>query len=646
MRQLKMKYAGGIVRHLGLQNYKGPVSALAELIANAWDADATEVNVQLPLDTPIDSTRTISVRDNGRGMTWTDCDEKYLVIGRNRRKAEGKATSPGGRPLMAHKGLGKLAGFGIASTVEVKTISGRKLTLFVMDFSVIDRLNQGEPYLPRMISDEEDTEERDSTEVVLKDLNLNETIKKEYFMTRMAAKFGILSDKFTVYVNGEPLSKERVPLEFHFPEKEGDDVAEIIDGWGVTDLPPEIRWWIGFTENPIRVEGVRGVSVITNGRLSQEPWDFDLEGGTWGQHGLRYMTGEIVADFLDDGLEKESDLILTNRSAIMWDNPKAKPLYEWARQKIKPLLAEWADRRGVKTLQRVQEQYPGLMKKIDQFQPREKKELVSAMRSLAQVQTIEPDKLAEIFEYVIDGYKDKAFADMLESIKEMPPEEQVRTLEILREFDVLEAVRVYRIVVSHVSVIRAFEEMIEKGVPEKPDMHEHIRKYPWLLGIKYESMDYDRSLQTILEKRFGVKAAEAGGKNRPDFVCLRGGGDVLVIELKRPGETVGSTELDQIAGYVDYLREWAGTGSSEKLVGHVVRPDDIEGYLIAYDYRKEATVTSQIRRLEIDKIHACKWYDILKSAEQDHKEFLQIVQSRAPEDDARIVELKERKIAE
>jgi hypothetical protein len=115
MRQLKMSYAGGgIVRHLGLQNYKGPVAAMAELIANAWDADARELHITIPLGRPLKPKDAIIVKDDGCGMSWADCNEKYLVIGRNRRDVEGTDKTPGGRPLMAHKGLGKLAGFGIA----------------------------------------------------------------------------------------------------------------------------------------------------------------------------------------------------------------------------------------------------------------------------------------------------------------------------------------------------------------------------------------------------------------------------------------------------------------------------------------------------------------------------------------------------
>ncbi len=50
-RRLRMQYAGGLVKHLGLSMYRGAVPALAELIANAWDADADSVKLTIPFDT-------------------------------------------------------------------------------------------------------------------------------------------------------------------------------------------------------------------------------------------------------------------------------------------------------------------------------------------------------------------------------------------------------------------------------------------------------------------------------------------------------------------------------------------------------------------------------------------------------------------
>src|SRR5437899_2649658 len=106
-RKLRMEYAGGLVKHLGLSMYRGAVPALAELIANSWDANAKKVRLSVPLDETL-TDQEISVADDGRGMTFQECQERYLVVGRDRRAEEGERTEGGERVVMGHKGLGKL----------------------------------------------------------------------------------------------------------------------------------------------------------------------------------------------------------------------------------------------------------------------------------------------------------------------------------------------------------------------------------------------------------------------------------------------------------------------------------------------------------------------------------------------------------
>ncbi len=124
--ELQLTVAGNIVKHLGVQMYAGrPVPAIAEFVSNAWDADATQVDIDIPLDTPwnpANEQQVITVSDNGNGMNWEMIRDAYLNVGRDRRKTEATDKYPGGRRLQGRKGVGKLAGFGIADTLEVQTI--------------------------------------------------------------------------------------------------------------------------------------------------------------------------------------------------------------------------------------------------------------------------------------------------------------------------------------------------------------------------------------------------------------------------------------------------------------------------------------------------------------------------------------------
>ncbi|HEY9140613.1 MAG TPA: ATP-binding protein, partial [Bryobacteraceae bacterium] len=83
---------------------------LIELVKNAYDADATEVVVELFGLGSADTT-TVVVRDNGTGMTIRDIEEKWLspaVDHKERAKRERQRT-PLGRLPIGEKGVGRFA---------------------------------------------------------------------------------------------------------------------------------------------------------------------------------------------------------------------------------------------------------------------------------------------------------------------------------------------------------------------------------------------------------------------------------------------------------------------------------------------------------------------------------------------------------
>src|SRR6266853_2040707 len=133
--KLTLSYHGRIIEHLGIQMYKSPVAAIAELVANAWDAEATEVRITLPKESGEGGQ--IIVEDNGLGMTFDECQSRYLNVGYGRRgKDAAQASGDLKRPVLGRKGIGKFAGFGIARVIDVETISKGtgELTVFELDY--------------------------------------------------------------------------------------------------------------------------------------------------------------------------------------------------------------------------------------------------------------------------------------------------------------------------------------------------------------------------------------------------------------------------------------------------------------------------------------------------------------------------------
>ena len=141
----RMTISLDVLEHLGIGLYSNIPAVLSELVANAWDADATAVEITLDRDAP-----SITIRDNGHGMSHEDVNAKFLTVGYRRRTSSAK--TPDGREAMGRKGIGKLAAFSIADTVEVHTTDGSSASAFRMDTDAI-RASAADPKKPDYFPD-------------------------------------------------------------------------------------------------------------------------------------------------------------------------------------------------------------------------------------------------------------------------------------------------------------------------------------------------------------------------------------------------------------------------------------------------------------------------------------------------------------
>lgn len=95
------------VELLGRKQIRDSVTALAEIMKNSYDADAKLLRVEFltkDVETPC-----IVICDTGVGMDKEDLEDKWLVLGTPSKMENPKKKSPGGRPLMGAKGIGRLA---------------------------------------------------------------------------------------------------------------------------------------------------------------------------------------------------------------------------------------------------------------------------------------------------------------------------------------------------------------------------------------------------------------------------------------------------------------------------------------------------------------------------------------------------------
>ncbi len=319
-KRLSLRFHGRVLDHLGIQMYQSPVAAIAELISNSWDADAENVHVNLPTSLEPDSI--IEIKDDGLGMTFEECQQKYLNVGWNRRGNNPAALSlKYHRPILGRKGIGKFAGFGIADLIQIDTISENtgERTIFQLD---VNELRDGdyvaatekEISVLEYLGPDNDRKREHGTKLTLKNLKMMRRPSPGQFTESMARRFLLhrYAQNFKVFINDVllPEDDDNSHVEFSFPRayEEEEKPQELIvdeEGWGSETLSngKTIKWKIVFYREPIDHEELRGVAVYSRGKLSQTPFFFNLTGGLGGQHGQEYLSGQLEADYLDDTVQ-------------------------------------------------------------------------------------------------------------------------------------------------------------------------------------------------------------------------------------------------------------------------------------------------------------------------------------------------------
>ncbi|NPV51177.1 MAG: hypothetical protein HPY60_08305 [Candidatus Methanofastidiosum sp.] len=637
-RKYKMEFAGRLIKHLGLQMYSGAVPCIAELIANSYDAMASVVEIEIPFATSIDSEAVITVKDDGHGMSYEECNNSYLVVGRDRRQEEGdysnKYRGRKKRKLMSRKGIGKLAGFGIANRVEVRTVKDGILNHFAMDYGEMTKGNKFvSDYEPeRMEKDGFKVNESNGTIITLSQLKISRPIIEDSFRKSMSRRFTIFSNpEFTIFLNGKKLDKAELEFQFRYPTEKGKWNEEEIKGFG------SIKWWVGFTETTIPDEEARGIVIMTRGRLSHTPWFFGISGGVYGQHGMQYLTGEIIADQLD--VTEGQDFTSTDRGSILWEEPGPSLLKNWGQNKVKDLLKDWVDKRRIG-----KENRPEVVKYLEyasRLPPKERHIFNSFVDKLVSIPQLDEDKeiLDELIKFGYNALTNHTFLEVIKQINAAEEADRDKIFEILAEWDIIEAVNTAQKIKGRVEIIKKFRQMITDKVPEKPDMQDYIEDHPWLIDMGWESFQREKSLNRILYEKFGQpKTKDKSGREIPDYFCIGDSRTAHVIELKRPGLKIGNEELDQLRDYVFFLRDHCEKEASKAPLKKI----QIEGLLIYGDIKDGSMKLRET--YTTTNINSWSWDYLLRRAEDTHLNFLDMTTEKVKKsspDDPRIKQLEE-----
>ena len=361
------------VDKLGVKLYDKVSAVIAELIANAYDADATKVTVHAPMGqflatraggTIADKGFDIQVVDNGSGMTPQQVQDFFLVVGAERRNDpdRGSVSSRFSRKVMGRKGVGKLAPFGICKTIEVISAGGDLIPAdggdssragyltshIVLDYDGIVALGNepDERYKPPIGARDHSLAEVSGTQIILRNFNYRKVPDIGILGRQLSQRFGIRSPDWQVQLtdNTKCDSRPETVGEFRIDTMPNTTISfqpdgsvlgpdgtvepELSAGFEHGDTFHPLSGWMAYSKAPYSDELMAGVRIYCRGKIAAQTSIFNQRAGFTGEHNIRsYLVGELHADWLDE----DEDLIQTDRRDILWSDELAAEFEVWGR---------------------------------------------------------------------------------------------------------------------------------------------------------------------------------------------------------------------------------------------------------------------------------------------------------------------------
>lgn len=379
--KLSLKVDSKVVSHLSIGLYKNFSRAIKELVSNAYDAEATEVKINLDF-----KSKKLIIKDNGKGMDKKDIENKLLTIGKTTPRTG--ASIGLGRKRIGQFGVGFLAVFPYCKTIRiVSKKAGEENAIEVtikvseyyqdnswvlsnnienIDYKICPSLlpkKQGETIvLLENIEDRTVTQMKENEKEGYGSIERFGWLKKtkwelsQYLPLQFHESHKGLKDFF--YLKG------RIPLRVWFdgeelfrnvPEGANNKRSEIIEKREQTFGNIVVKYAILSPFTSIRPQEARGFQIRLNDVGIGLPTDFDvikLKGRMLGK--LNYLAGEI---HIIEGLN--NDLMLDRDGFYYTEN--VSKIYEFFRDKLTKLDLEFQntakeDKATYETLEKLQDQ--------------------------------------------------------------------------------------------------------------------------------------------------------------------------------------------------------------------------------------------------------------------------------------------------
>lgn len=628
-----------VLEHLGINLYSNVPSVLSEIVANAWDADASQVKVQWDR-----ADGRIVITDDGTGMSANEVNGRFLKVG-HRRRDDQPGTTAKSRSPMGRKGIGKLSLFSIAGTVTVETVKNGERSAFRMKLDDIRKQvreagGQG-TYQPVEIP--VDTIDFDhGTRITLADLRHRQTVATSRAVRkRVARRFAVLGDQydFKVEIDGAevtPADRDYYSkLQYMWTYGDQNEIIELAKNLEQSEARAlstaaqklQISGWLGTVKESKQLRDEEGdnlnrIAIFVRGKMAQEDILSDFsERGVYAS----YLIGELKAEGLDlydgDSTERDDDAATSSRQKLVEDDERYIALKEFLGAELKHIQNKWAEWRAEEGANKALE-IPAVAQWMQSLKPAVRTRARKWLGKLNRIKMDDVNEQKQLIKHAVLGFEFYRLHENLEALDQISDDNLKTALEVFAELDGLEANLYGQIVQQRIKVIRTLQEKVDDNALEKA-IQEYLFDHLWLLDPSWERVDGTEVMERRVSNMFEEVDADLSAEEklgRLDIGYRKAAGEHVIIELKRPERILSRSEmLDQSEKYL--------SGMMKLLEAQGVPHEPVEiVFVLGREPREWSNPTGRERGLEQLRTNHARivYYDgLLHNAEKSYSDYLQ-----------------------
>ena len=535
------------------QSKAQPIPAVAELIWNGLDADATAVIVDLE-DDKLGGLKRIVITDNGHGIPHADAPMLFGNLGGSWKK-HGARTKLLSRQLHGQEGRGRFKAFALGGVVDWKSTYERDGKRYRYDITMLDS-----DIRHVSIGDEVEVAGKAPTGVTV----VVSELKRNFVSLNPENSVQEFSEIFAIYLKNYRdiaiiISGERIDPAIAIANTWDEPLTPIPDDDGKVHVASlEVIEWRRQTKRALYLCNEQGFP------LSQVEARFHV--GDF--HFSAYLKSPLIS-----ALHQENRLELAEMV------PALTKATEEARRKIKELFRERASERAKLVVEdwKIQNVYPYEGEATTQLERAERQifDIVAVTVQEATPDSVEiPRPQMALHLRMLRHAIERSPAELqriLDEVLRLPKRKQKELAVLLDETDLSAIISAATMVADRLKFLQGlriilFDHETKNRLKERSQLHKILETNTWIFGEQFNLWASDKELTTVLKvhkekldpdliidepvklltRKRGIvdlMLSRAQKRHRADDY------EHLVIELKAPKVKITSKELTQIKDY-------------------------------------------------------------------------------------------------